>query len=169
MKSIHKFIIQLHVLQCLFVRGSNKKQKRGRIISNFLKEETFCLLWQPIALRIVSMWPFFLHPQGKLTDLLLNWQGVPYSHRQRRNMMIIPFIIVHTTNTCKRWFRGQNYACPLQKRLPSPFCLARNRIYSGTHLTEELTDLLWKLPGYDIFYSPTQAEYTEDTKHFANG
>ena len=88
MKSIHKFIIQLHVLQCLFVRGSNKKEKKGRIISNFIKEDTFCLLWQPIALRIVSMWPFFLHPQGKLTDLLLDCQGVPYSHRQRRNMIV---------------------------------------------------------------------------------
>ena len=38
---IHKFIIELHVLQCLFVRGSNKKQRRGRIISNFTKEKTF--------------------------------------------------------------------------------------------------------------------------------
>ena len=35
LESIHKFIIQLHVLQCLFVRWSNKKQRRGRIISYF--------------------------------------------------------------------------------------------------------------------------------------
>ena len=41
LKSIHKFIIELHALQCLFVRGSNKKQRRGRIISNFTKGETF--------------------------------------------------------------------------------------------------------------------------------
>ena len=33
-----------HALQCLFVRGSNKKQKRGRIISNFTKVETFSSL-----------------------------------------------------------------------------------------------------------------------------
>ena len=26
-----------HILQCLFVRGFNKKQRRGRIISNFTK------------------------------------------------------------------------------------------------------------------------------------
>ena len=41
MESIHKFIVELHVLQCFFVRGSNKKQRRGRIISNFTKGETF--------------------------------------------------------------------------------------------------------------------------------
>ena len=40
MESIHKFIIELHVLQCLFVRGPDKKQWRGRIISNFTKGET---------------------------------------------------------------------------------------------------------------------------------
>ena len=44
LKSIHKFIIELHALQCLFVRGSNKKQRRGRIISNFTKGETFSSL-----------------------------------------------------------------------------------------------------------------------------
>ena len=40
-ESIHKFIIELHVLQCLFVRGSNEKQRKDKIISNFTKEETF--------------------------------------------------------------------------------------------------------------------------------
>ena len=41
LESIHKFILELHALQCLFVRGSNKQQRRGRIISNFTKEQTF--------------------------------------------------------------------------------------------------------------------------------
>ena len=31
-ESIHKFIIEFHVLLCLFVRGSNKQQMRGRVI-----------------------------------------------------------------------------------------------------------------------------------------
>ena len=54
---------KLHVLQCLFVRGSNKKQRRGRIISNFTKGEAFHLLWQPSALAgNLTMWPSFLHP-----------------------------------------------------------------------------------------------------------
>ena len=41
---IHKLIIELHALQCLFVRRYNKKKKGGgggRIISNFTKGETF--------------------------------------------------------------------------------------------------------------------------------
>ena len=46
------------------------------------------------------------------------------------------------------------------------FSLAKERIYLGTHLKEELTDLFWKLPGYSLL---PQAEYKEDGKHFANG
>ena len=41
---IHKFIIDLLVLQCLFVRGSNKEQRRGRAISDLTKGETFSSL-----------------------------------------------------------------------------------------------------------------------------
>ena len=44
LESLRKFTIKLHVLQCLFVRASNKKQRRGRIISNFTKGETFSSL-----------------------------------------------------------------------------------------------------------------------------
>ena len=44
LKSIHNFIIELHALRCLFVRGSNKKQRRGSIISNFTNGETFSSL-----------------------------------------------------------------------------------------------------------------------------
>ena len=38
-----------------------------------------------------------------------------------------------------------------KKSLPSPFSLARCRIYLGTHLREELTDLFLKLPGHSLF------------------
>ena len=34
-------------IEQFFVNESNKKQWRGRIISNFTKSETFHLLWQP--------------------------------------------------------------------------------------------------------------------------
>ena len=34
-------IMELYVFQCLFVKESNKKQRRGRIISNSTKAETF--------------------------------------------------------------------------------------------------------------------------------
>ena len=44
LKSIHRFIIELHALHCFSVRGSNKKQRRGRNISNFKKGETFSSL-----------------------------------------------------------------------------------------------------------------------------
>ena len=87
LESIHKFIIELNVLQCLFVRGSNKKQRRGRIISNFIS-----YLYQPsdnIAMlspllhpskKVLSS-PFSLgkkiiyletHLKGELTDLFSN-------------------------------------------------------------------------------------------------
>ena len=46
LKSISKFIMELHPLQCLFLRESNKKQRRDKIISNFIKVDTFHLLWQ---------------------------------------------------------------------------------------------------------------------------
>ena len=38
---IQKSIIEFHALQCLFIRGSGKQQRRGRIISNFTKGKTF--------------------------------------------------------------------------------------------------------------------------------
>ena len=63
LESIHKFIIELHVLQWLFVRESNKKQRRGRVISNFRKRESF---WQPSALGgNLTMWSPYLHPPKK--------------------------------------------------------------------------------------------------------
>ena len=39
-ESIHKFFIELHALHCLFVRGSNKQQRKGTIISSFIRGET---------------------------------------------------------------------------------------------------------------------------------
>ena len=47
LESIYEFIIELYTLQFLFVRGSNKQQRSGRIISNFTKGQTFSFLWQP--------------------------------------------------------------------------------------------------------------------------
>ena len=57
LESIHKFIIEIHVLECLFVTGSNKKQRKARIVSNFTKGGTFHLLWQPSVLEgNLAMW-----------------------------------------------------------------------------------------------------------------
>ena len=52
LKYIHKFIIEPHVLQCLFVKESNKKQRRGRIISNFTK--FFISYDSQVLLRVTS-------------------------------------------------------------------------------------------------------------------
>ena len=55
LESIHKCITELHVLQCLFVRGSNKKQRRGRIISNITKRETFFIShYNQVLLGVIS-------------------------------------------------------------------------------------------------------------------
>ena len=56
----------------------------------------------------------------------------------RRNRMMNTFIIVKITSTYRRQFRGQIYACLLQKGLPSLLSLVKNRIYLGTHLKREL-------------------------------
>ena len=52
-----------------------------------------------------------------------------------RNKMMNTFIIVNVTPTYNM------YAFPFQKGLPSPFSLARDRIYLGTNLKEEFTNL----------------------------
>ena len=41
LESIHSFFIKLHALQCLFVRESNKQQRKGTIILIFTKGDTF--------------------------------------------------------------------------------------------------------------------------------
>ena len=52
------------------------------------------------------------------------------------------------------------------KAFPAPFSLARGRIYLGTLLKEDLTNLFWKLSGYSLFQRwLSKQEY----KHFANG
>ena len=65
LESIHKFIIEPYVLQCLFVRGSNKKQRWGRIISQ--KDRIFHLLWQPSARGgNLTMWTLQERPSSPL-------------------------------------------------------------------------------------------------------
>ena len=118
LESIHKFIIEIHVLQCLIVRGYNKKQRKGRIILNFTKGETFsfqlfyinqmllgiilqcgapsCTLAKKAFLspsiweRREYIWKF----NWKKSSLICfeNCQGVSCSHRQSRNRMMNTFI-----------------------------------------------------------------------------
>ena len=79
--------------------------------------------------------------------------------------MMNTFIIINITPTYKRLFKDK-YVFPIQKCLPSPFSLARNRIYLRTHLKEELTNLFWKLPLYSLF---PHRQRRKECEHFANG
>ena len=54
LESIHKFIIVLHVLQCLFVKGSDKKQRRGRIIQIHKRRDFFISHDNQVLLGIIS-------------------------------------------------------------------------------------------------------------------
>ena len=109
LESILKFMIELHVLQCLFVSWSNKKQRKGRIISIFTKKETFSSLITTKFLGVISQWGcpslipkkglFLLFKLGRREyTCALNWKEsllicfencriVPYSYRQNRNRM----------------------------------------------------------------------------------
>ena len=128
--SIQKFIIQLHALQCLFVRGSNKQQRSGRIIFKFHKRTDFFVFYDnQVLLGVISQCAPSPPPPSptKKTFLfssvwarreytwILNWkesllicfencQGVPYSNRRSRNRMMNTFIKVNITPTCKRSF-----------------------------------------------------------------
>ena len=100
LESLHKFVIELHVLQCLFVRRSNKKQRRGNIISNFtsyLYQPSDIALWSPFSHSSKKglSFPFSLDKKriksGNSTErrvhILIyfeNWQGAPCSHRPGR-------------------------------------------------------------------------------------
>ena len=119
LESIHKLIIKLHVLQCLFVRGSNKCKGWVVLFKTSQKERLFHILWQPSTLEDnLTMWSPFLHPSKKDISLSvwarreyickLNWneslqicfenyQYFPCSHWQSRNRIMNTFIIVNIT------------------------------------------------------------------------
>ena len=90
--------------------GSNSKQRRGRIISNFISYlykpsdniAMFSLLFHPSKKGL--SFPFSLgkkiiyletQMKGALTDLFSKLTGHPCSHRQNRNRMMNTFIIVN--------------------------------------------------------------------------
>ena len=77
LKSIHNFVIEMHAPQCLFEKRSNKKQRRGRIISNFTKGETFFIYDKSTLGGNLIMWSAFLLPSKKAflspSVWTLNW------------------------------------------------------------------------------------------------
>ena len=94
LKSIHRLIIELHALQCLFAMGPDKKQRRGRIISNFTKGETFHLLGQPSTLggNLIMRSPF-LHPSKKASLSPLVWPRREYIWTLRKAYLFILKIV----------------------------------------------------------------------------
>ena len=165
LESVHKFIIELHGPQWLYVKRSSKK-RRVRITSNFTKGETFHLLWQPIALKgNLTMWPSappFLHPPKKPFFCSSVWPRREYTYGQlierrvywfvlkivmmfpiptSRNRMMNTFIIVNITHTYSLEEKSM-----LQKGLPS----LSSSLFSSS-LKEELSNLFSKLPGYSLF------------------
>ena len=122
LESIHKFIIELNALQCLFIWGLIKNKDKVGLFQISLKERLF--ISQPSALGVISQCgppsctlqkrPFLpLHfgqeenIQGHSTEKSLlvcfeNFQDALYSHRKSRNRMVNTFIIVNIIPTCKR-------------------------------------------------------------------
>ena len=140
------------------------------------KERRFHLLWQPSTLGVyLIMQSPFLHPSKNPSSPLQFGQEniIPGHSIERRTYWFIlkiarMFLIHLSRNRMMRTFIIVNKHYPLspeirlcispfQKGLPSPFSLARNRIYFGTHLKEELINLFWKLPMYSLLI-PIQAE-----------
>ena len=71
-ESTNKFIIELHALQCLFVSGSNKKQIRGKIISNFTRRDFFISYDNQVLLGVISQCGPVLGPSKKNLPLLFS-------------------------------------------------------------------------------------------------
>ena len=99
---IHKFIIELHVLQYLFVRESNKKQRTGRNISNFSSLIITKCSW---GLQC-GFPPCTLQVGGQAIEGRAYWFilqiATMFPILTGRNRMLKTFIIVNVTLTCKR-------------------------------------------------------------------
>ena len=120
LESILKFFIKLHVLQCLFVSGSNKK-RRGWIVSNFAKD-FFISYENQILLGVISQYGTPSCTLQKRPSSLLyadQEENISRNSIERRayfvlsisrmfpilassNRMMNTFIIVNITPTCKR-------------------------------------------------------------------
>ena len=119
---IYPQILELHAQLYLFVRGSNKQQKRGRIISNFTEGETFFIFYNnQVLLGVIS-------------------RCTPPSNTAQK----MTFSIKDFFSKCDQIRSFLQFLCSvttLKKGLPLPFSLAKKRIYLDTHLKGELTDL----------------------------
>ena len=143
-----------------YLQGGLIKNKGGVLLVQISQKRLFHLLWQPSALGVISQCDTYSCALQKRPSFSLQFglaENIPGHSIEKRtywfvleisrmsltptskNKMVSTFIIVNITRTYKRF------------HLPSPFSLARNRIYLGTHLKEELTNLSWTLPVYSLF------------------
>ena len=132
-QSILKLIVELHVVQQLLVRVLIKNNGGVGLFKISQKERLFHLSWQLSALEgNGTIWSFFCTLQKRLSSPLHIFSlTLPPHMRDSLEYKSMLFCSI--------------------KNPSSPFNLARNRIYAGTHLKEELTNLFWKLPAYSLF------------------
>ena len=136
--------------------GSNKKQKRGRIISNLTKGETFSSpMTTKCSCRFSQCGPTSCTHQKRRSPPFQFGQekNIPGHSIENRAYWIIlniasMFPILTTKNKIMNIFIIDNIL--LQKGLPSPSSLARSTMYLGIHLKEELTTLFRKLFWYSL-------------------
>ena len=93
------------------------------------------------------------HLKEKLTDFFLNYQGIPYSHRQNRKRMVNTLLMVNTTPICKRLFREQIYAVYsflsyAKKKIQTWFVSLASREYFGIKPTTFLSTLFLAICKY---------------------
>ena len=108
LESIHKFIIELHVLQYLFVRESNKKQRTGRNISNFSSLIITKCSWglqcgfPPCTLQVGQEECITGHAIESRAYWLILQIATMFPILTGRNRVLKTFIMVNVTLTCKR-------------------------------------------------------------------
>ena len=127
LESIPKFIIELHVLQSLFVRRSNKKQRKFRVISNFTRRDFFLSYHNQVLLGVISQcgspfwtlqerpsFPFQFSQEenisGHSTESRAYWFILKIARMfpilTSRNEIMNSFMIVNINPTCKWSFIG---------------------------------------------------------------
>ena len=121
LESIHRFIIELHVPQCLFVKGSNEKKDKVQVgLFHILqKERLLHLLWQPSVLGVILQSGFHsctlqFGQEQNIPEHSIESRAYLFFKKIARMFLILtcrnrkmnPFIIVTIIPTCKRQFIG---------------------------------------------------------------
>ena len=90
-----------------------------------------------------------------------NCQGAVCFKRQSRKRMMGIFIMVNLTLNVRDSLEDKSMLAHSKKDLVSPCSFVRKRIYLGTHLKKDPSDLFWKLPG--TLFSHAEQKSDDDT------